>query len=167
MKGLEWADHEVTPTSRTRVHLHGLTRDRARDLVPMARSWLNPPPLEVRSSGVTSRRYNPLERAYVLDCADGTAHLALRVESSRGSPLVNLALVVRNWGGPEAPVVRIDGQAVERGSDCRAALRETLESRDLVIWLRLAAEAPVELTLGISSDHLASDRAAGQPDAAG
>lgn len=150
--GLEWADHEVTPTSRTRVHLHGLTRGRARDLVPMARSWLNPPLLEVRSAGVTSQRYDPLERAYELACAEGTSHLALQVEASRGSPLVNLCLVVRNWSGEGAPEVQVGGRAMERGPDCRIAACGTLESQDLVVWLRLVAEAPVLVSLGVPPD---------------
>ncbi|WP_176556231.1 LamG domain-containing protein [Rubellimicrobium rubrum] len=152
VSGLEWADHAVTPTSRTRVHLHGLTRNRARDLVPMARSWLNPPLLDVQTPGVTSRRYEALERAYVLDCGDGIAELSLRVEASRGSPLVNLALVVRNWRGSQSPSVWMDGNAVPPGADCRIALRETLSSRDLLLWLRIRSEVPVALVLGSASN---------------
>jgi hypothetical protein len=128
----------------------------------MARSWLNPALIEIRSLGVTSRRYNPLEQAYVLDCADGTAHLAFRVEASRGAPLVNLALVVRNWAGPEVPPVRIDGRVVERGPSYRLALREALESQDLLAWLPLNSESPVEIIVGTSPD----EHAAGNVDEA-
>jgi hypothetical protein len=145
---MEWEDYEVTPTSRTRVHLQGLTRQKARELVPLARSWLSPAVLDVTSKGVVSQSYDVLDRAYHLRCADAVSALSFNIDASRSSPIVNLVLVIENWQGDALPALSIDKTAVAQGPDYRIGHRSTLHSEDLIIWIRLQAEKPVHTQLG-------------------
>jgi Concanavalin A-like lectin/glucanases superfamily len=147
LTGMEWEDYEVTPTSRTRVHLQGLTRDRARDLVPLAKSWLRPAEMRVATKGARSAGHDVLDRAYRVDCGPATS-LSLAFDASAGSPLVNLVLILRGWQGDAAPALAIDGKPVPQGADYRIGARPTLDSDDLILWIRITSEQPVTLTLG-------------------
>ena len=145
--GTEWVDHEVTATSRTRVMLHGLTRLEARELVPLAASWLQPPPLTITGPGFSSSGYQVLKRAYALGTNDASAQaLSLRIDASEGSPLNGLCLVVADWGDDDADV-SIDGVAQPRGPTCRMGHRGTQTGSDLVLWLDLKAITPLAITL--------------------
>ncbi|WP_207791578.1 LamG domain-containing protein [Sandaracinobacteroides saxicola] len=140
--GMEWADHEVTATSRTRVMLHGLTRRGATELVPLAKSWLQPPPLTVTGGVARNAGYDVTERAYRLTMRDPSQPLLLRIDASEGAPLVNLCLVIENWGDGGARV-SIDGAA----HPARIGVRDRIEGRDLIVWLELGRDAPVAITL--------------------
>jgi hypothetical protein len=135
--GMEWEDHEVTATSRTRVMLHGLTRLEARELVPLAAAWLHPPVLTVTDGAARCDGYDITERAYALTL-DGGDRVTLRIDATRGSPLVGLCLVVSDWG---------DGGVDIAGHPARIGYRDRLDGRDLVVWLDIAATGPVVLTL--------------------
>jgi hypothetical protein len=130
LTGMEWEDYEVTPTSRTRVHLQGLTRSKARELVPLARSWLSPPALEVKSKGVVAQAYDVLDRCYHLRC-------------------------VENWQGDAVPALTIDKAEMAAGPDYRVGHRSSLQSEDLIVWIRMSAEKPFSITLGAPAKSLA------------
>lgn len=151
--GTEWVDHEVTATSRTRVMLHGLTRLEARELVPLAASWLQPPPLTVLSPGYRSGGYQVLERAYALALreadADATASagpLRLRIDATEGASVHGLCLVISGWGEDGARVSH-DGAELPLGPACRIGHRGTPSGADLLLWLDLKATTPFTLQL--------------------
>jgi Concanavalin A-like lectin/glucanases superfamily len=151
--GMEWEDYEVTATSRTRVMLHGLTRREARDLVPLAASWLQPPPLTVISGSASSQGYDLTQRAYALALTEPAEdHIDLRIDASLGSPLVNPCLVVANWGDG-AVNVTCNGIAITRGTNCRIGHHDRADGRDLLVWLVSDATAPISITLSRVQDH--------------
>jgi hypothetical protein len=88
-----------------------------------------------------------LERAYCVDCGASTS-LALGFEASKGSPLVNLVLILKGWQGDAVPALALDGKPVAQGADYRIGKRSTLDREDLVLWIKLSAEAPLSVTLG-------------------
>ncbi len=146
LSGMEWEDHEVTPTSRTRVMLHGLTRTSAAGLVPLAKSWLQPPTLILESAGFVNGGYDITQRCYLVDRIDAAAsELRLRFDASAEHPLANTCLLVRNWD--ERVRVTVDEVAVSADSGIRQGHRDRLEARDLLLWLPLRRNAPVSLLL--------------------
>jgi hypothetical protein len=154
LTGMEWEDYEVTPTARTRVHLQGLTRRSARDLVPLAKSWLRPAEMTVKSPAQSaaqslawSEGFDVLDRAWRVRCNAADA-LALSFAASPGSPVENVALILFDWAGDPAPAVALDGKAMPPGPDCRIGQRSTLAGDDLIIWLRVSADKPLKLTIG-------------------
>jgi Concanavalin A-like lectin/glucanases superfamily len=151
--GMEWEDYLVTPTSRTRVMLHGLTRHEAKDLVPLAASWLHAPVLTITSAGATSQGYDQRERAYALSVADtGVTQISFRLDATAGSPLCNACFVIENWDDAH-PVVTIDGKIWPQNSQCRIGQRDRFDTRDLIIWLALDAQAPVTITISKKQDN--------------
>jgi hypothetical protein len=148
LTGMEWEDYEVTPTSRTRVMLHGLTRLAAGDLAPLARSWLRPPALRPVSAGLRSEGYDQRERAYRLRLEPGAeTPLRLTLDATPGAPLVNVALLVADWAGDADLQPTVDGAALAQ-ADVRIALHPGLSGDTLVVWLRLSREAATEIVLG-------------------
>jgi hypothetical protein len=128
------------------VTLIGMTNRPIADLVPLARSWNNPPELRVSGPGFISGAYEKRQRAYVLERSDGdrAAVLSCRLAASPESPLVNPAFVVRGWGSAGA-TVKVDGAPFERGRGLRLGHSRNLEGEDLVVWLKVTASRPVQL----------------------
>lgn len=145
--GMEWEDYEVTATSRTRVMLHGLTALAAKDLVPLAASWLTPPVLTMIGGDALSHGYDVTQRAYVLSVASpDVREVALRIDASHGSPLHNLCLVINGWEDSCAQI-SIDGQDRPHSKHCRIGHRDRAEARDLIVWLALEASVPKTITI--------------------
>ncbi|MBM3312775.1 MAG: hypothetical protein FJY80_14855 [Candidatus Aminicenantes bacterium] len=131
--------------------LNGLSDKPAEGLVPLAKSWLSPPKIEVAAGAYASEGYDPAQKAFVVSRrttaapAPGAA-LEATFRASADSPLVNPALVVRNWGEAE-PRVAIDGRAAAEGRDVRVGRVSRLEGEDLVVWLRLESAASVKISI--------------------
>jgi hypothetical protein len=156
LTGMEWEDYEVTPTSRTRVMMHGLTRHEAGELAHLGKSWLQAPGLRIDSQGFAHPRYDILERAYVVDAIDDKAtSLVTVIEANSEHPIHNICLVVTNWG--QGVNLDIDGQTQNAGSDFRQGIRDTFNGRDLVIWIKLKRDSAVTLTLTPQSAPKALD----------
>jgi hypothetical protein len=130
------------------VSLTGMTDHPIADLVPLARSWNNPPALTVSGSGFSSKGYDKRQRAYLVERnSSGAAEaFSCRVAASPESPLVNPALVVSNWG-TDGVRFKVNEKNAVQGIDFRLGRRKRMEGEDLVIWLRMAAEATVKLEI--------------------
>ena len=126
--------------------LNGLTDKSGAELLPLARSWLSPPAIEVTAGGFRSEGFDATERAFVVsrDGAAASQPLQVTLRASGESPLVNPALVIRNWGLSPARV-EIDGQPVPAGTDLRMGSVHRLEGDDLVVWIRKDATAPLRI----------------------
>ena len=139
LTGSEWADYKVTPTSRQRVMLHGLTDRKAEDLVPLAAAWLSPAPL----SGAKGQ-FDPVEKAYVLAAGAGRGFTLM---GSTQTPIINPAFIITDCPGEIS--VEIDGEAVSPGKHLRLGWRHSAERSDLVIWVEISATRPVHLSFQV------------------
>ena len=74
--------------------------------------------------------------------------------ASGESPVVNPALVIRNWGLSPARV-EIDGRLVPAGKDLRLGSVRRLEGDDLVVWIRKDATAPLRITVALAGPDAA------------
>lgn len=143
-----WDPYAQTADSMTKILLHGMTTKSAADLVPLARSWLSPPAVELTSASYSSRGYDPTQGAFVFerksDSASSTLQFVLRASSE--SPLMNPAFVVKNWGRSGVKLA-IDGKAVPRGTRFRYGLVPRLEGTDLVAWVEMESDKPVKVEI--------------------
>ena len=139
---------ERFPDGSVRVRiLMGMTTHPIESLLPLARSWNFPPQLETKSAGFASSGYDPYERAYLLERLDPSAReLACDIKATPENPIVNLCLVVKNWGDRPAGV-KVNGTALPPGELFRHGLRRGLEGTDLVVWLRQSTTEPVRVVL--------------------
>jgi len=145
---VQWKDYEYTDRTRTRIMLQGMTDKEAGELVPLARSWLHAPKMEITSEFYTGGIYDQSERAYLLEAKDPATATPCSVvlEASEDSPLINPAIIIKNWGSQPASCT-INGLALAEGEDFRQGIRKGMDGEDLILWFKLEEEKPVNITL--------------------
>ncbi|MFO7640451.1 MAG: PEP-CTERM/exosortase system-associated acyltransferase, partial [Candidatus Competibacteraceae bacterium] len=149
--------NERTENSLRQIWLLGMTTDRsAGALAPLARSWSRPPVIAVESGGVTPEKYSLGQRCYQLACkAPVRQPIELVIAASNESPVVNIPLVLTNFGNSEV-TLELDGAPVPRGKDFRYGHEGTLDGMNLCVWIRLESMQPVRLKLRGGQASLAS-----------
>jgi hypothetical protein len=128
-----------------KILLEGMTNKTAADLVPLAKSWLNAPPLRVKSGG-ESQGYDPAQRAYILSAEAST--LSLVVDASKESPVVNLCLVVKDWPRGIDAAISVTGKGLKSDpSFQQGSVRETTDAESKVIWIEATSQTAVEIAV--------------------
>jgi len=127
--------------------IYGMTDKEPKTLVDLARSWNYPPELELDGKGYFSEGYDYTQRAYVIEGAKDEKVLRFRLNGSRKSPVINPAVVVKNWGA-EKVSLRINGKEIPRGKDFRWGIEyEVNGSATLIVWIQKKATNPVSFSL--------------------
>jgi hypothetical protein len=131
----------------TRILLTGLTLDRAGALAPRARSWLSPPTAMVTGVGASAAtaRFDPAQRAYVIDGPSGAETLRIDIDASQDHPLVNPAFVVANWTGTASAELDSGGSMATHRAE--VGYVDRLEGRTLVVYFPLTATSPASFVL--------------------
>ena len=138
---------EKFPDGSLRVRaLRGMTTEPVESLLPLARSWNFPPPLQAKSVGYACSGYDPYQRAYLLEKRGAPAgDLECEIAASPESPVVNLCLVIKNWGAAPASIL-LNGQSVS-GNDGATGIVRNLEGDDLVLWLAVKSTQMVKVSV--------------------
>jgi hypothetical protein len=128
--------------------LYGMTDKDPKHLAVLARSWHNPPELKLRAGSFACQGYDKNQRAYVLARRgrNTPASLTFEIEASKESPVVNLALVIENWGDEKARLT-LNRQPVTQGKQFRIGYRRTLEQVDLLAWIQVESFEPIQISL--------------------
>ena len=142
------APYETTDNSITKIMLCGLTEKSVTQLLPLAKSWLIPAELKLKTSTFQYQGYDPTQRAYVLTCkkAGKPAVIEFELLASDESPVVNPAFVIKNWGQAQ-PRLNINGKPVKPDKNFRIGHRHTLESSDLIVWLKIESTDKLKVSL--------------------
>jgi len=141
-----WDAYTMSDRSMTKLMLTGMTNETAEELLPLAKSWYNPP--EIKVSENLEAKYDQTQRAYVISLNKKTDAIEFRIEANSESPLINPAFVVKDWG--IKPVVfALNGKNIPRGKNFRFGYRNTLEDTDLVIWIQHKSVKPVKITFKV------------------
>ncbi|MHC4133167.1 MAG: LamG domain-containing protein, partial [Planctomycetota bacterium] len=140
--------NERTENSIKQYLLLGMTMDKsAGELAALARSWSSPPELKVDSENIINDGFSIGERCYNLKCLESqTEPLEINIEASEESPVVNLPIVVKNFGDSNVEL-KLNGQNISTGKDCRIGYERTDKGTNLIIWLRIESVEPVQITL--------------------
>ena len=138
---LSWGD----PAGEAAIY--GMTDKPAESLVDLARSWNRPPKMKVSGSAYQNDGYDYTQKAYLLKAKRQGATLDAEFAASKEKPLVNLALVVYNWGTDDA-ALKINGRKVPRGKDFRFSIEYEVEGNTkLIVWLKIKAKEKTRLSL--------------------
>ncbi|KKK42523.1 hypothetical protein LCGC14_1100770 [marine sediment metagenome] len=134
----EWADYEVGPELRRRIMLHGVwDKNDKEKLVPLARSWLRPPKIILRTESFSGGEYVPHERAYYFTCKNQKSKSSLEfdIDASEENPIMNLALVIKNFDTDV--FLKINGEELRRGKDYRYGIEHGLNENKVVLWIKI------------------------------
>jgi hypothetical protein len=139
----QWKDYYMDDRVKTRIMLQGMTNQKAQDLVPLARSWLQPPRFEVTKG---QAKYEPAERAYLVN-GSGPGGTEGKLLADQVHPALRPAFVL-NGLRLEHPVVQIDGTPLASGSDFQHGTVKEMNQWKTVIWLN--RDFLQEVKLGIT-----------------
>jgi hypothetical protein len=103
--------------------------------------------MKVTGSGYKSEGYDYTQRAYILETKRHGSGLDLEFAASKERPLVNLALVIKNWGRDDVSL-RINGKKIPRGKDFRFGIEYDVEGNTtLIVWVKIKADERTRLSL--------------------
>ncbi len=141
-----WPASQPAENAQSELLLNGLTTKSPGELLPLAKSWISPPKVDLASKGFKSVGYDAAERAFVLvrDAPAEPTSLEFTIQASEGSPAVNPAIVIKNWGDGNARVT-LDGKPVAPGKDLRFGHIRRLAGTDLIIWIHTQASHPLRV----------------------
>jgi len=156
---LNWWHYRRTETILEQVYLSCMinSSDPAKDLLPLANSWLNYPRLilEGHELSYTQFSYDQAQRAYILSADEGGSR---KISFELGFPeefeeeeklpvaIVNPAFIVRNWGRSGA-FVKVMGKELIKGKDYRMGYENGNAGTDLVIWLNYKADRKIAVEI--------------------
>ena len=128
--------------------LYGMTDRDPEHLAVLARSWNKAPSLVLKGGPFTSKGYDKSQRAYLLTCTgtENAESLVFEIQANEGSPVVNLPLIVENWGHESARLT-INGKRVQKGKDFRVGHKNRLEGVDLIVWITIESFKTLQIKL--------------------
>ncbi len=149
----EWKPYAEGRNWMTKLMLHGMTGKKVEDLVPLAKSWINAPGIKIANNDFESRGYDKTQMAYFIFSKDPDKNSSLEfsIEASPESPVINPSFVVRNWGN-RIPELIINGEKVKSGEKFRFGIENSLEGTDLILWIKIVSNEPVQVKFSPVTD---------------
>ncbi|MGA7523226.1 MAG: LamG domain-containing protein [Acidobacteriaceae bacterium] len=141
-----WDPWGKTANTETKLLLCGLTTEPPAGLLPLAKSWLNPPTAQIESGDVKNIEYDPAQRAFVVHrTAAAPATMVLAIDASSTRPLVNPAFVIENW--PESARVSVTVNGRKSVTSPRLGTEHHLEGDSLIVYLPVMETQPVQIRI--------------------
>lgn len=126
----QWKDYYMDESVKTRIMLHGMTKDKPEDLVPLANSWLNPPELRLKHGKAV---YESAERAYIIDNL-GKEDFAGTLYANTAQPAIKPAFVLNNVRMNHLSVL-VNGKNLTQGEDFQVGTVKELDQWKTIIWI--------------------------------
>jgi hypothetical protein len=124
--------------------LYGMTAMSMTDLVSFGRSWAYAPELKLTGSGLISKGYDKSQRCYHLENpGQKNVKAEFILQGTKGSPIINPAIVVKNWNSKTARVL-VNGKEYK---NCRVGINAELEGYDLVLYIPVKDDKPLRITI--------------------
>lgn len=139
-----WAPYLESDNKITKLMLHGLTTKNVEDLVPYARSWVNAPPISMKSDSLRNADYDKTQVAYEIQVEPSTEDetLTFTLMGSADTPIHNPCLVVHDWM-PDQFELLIDEKKAEAGRLYQVGREKGLEGDYCIVWIEMESIRPV------------------------
>ena len=125
--------HDGAGGTHESVTLYGLINKPIEALVPLERSWNKAPEMKIIKGEIIYNGYDKFQRAYILNCENGSTKTDIQLTGSKESPVVNPAFVLKGWGDKKVSIF-INGKKCVESINFKAGYENHLEGTDLVIW---------------------------------
>lgn len=142
-----WEPYEKGDQTETKVLLNGLTSSSPSQLLPLAKSWIAPPAIEIAGGDASGAKYDPTQRAFVVHRASAAPArpLTLKIAASADSPLVNPAFVIENWSAPARIAVSSNG--AKASVPTHIGYAHHLEGDCLIVFLELSSSEDTQIQI--------------------
>ena len=110
--------------------------------MPLAKSWLNPPELQLDEGDV---KYEPAERAYLVDKLDNNT-LRGKLLANPDQPASGPAIVF-NQTQLENPEVKINQRTLVPGKDFQHGIVKDLDNWKTIIWINDFFDKTIDLVI--------------------
>jgi hypothetical protein len=120
--------------------MEGMFDVEADELLTLARSWLNAPPM-TGIKGATGR-YAPDQRAYLL--TKQTDEISFAVNANGESPIYNLAIVIKQWGSSQTAKLTVNGNHVQAR---QGVFKDTDGTETMTIWVELRGQEKILINI--------------------
>jgi Concanavalin A-like lectin/glucanases superfamily len=125
--------------------MYGFTNKPIKDLIPLVKSWNNPPPIN-RATGVTFEGYDKSQRAYIFKNASSS--LTFKISATGEEPLYNPCFVIKGWGERGKAGIKIDDKVFASGKDFRQGLvYDTDGTKSLVVWIKKVSNGQTSFSI--------------------
>jgi hypothetical protein len=115
--------------------LYGMTDQPPESLAVLARSWNDPPAMEISGPGYDDSGYDYTQRAYRVKCNDPCGPLQIVIAAREKPPIHNLVLIVDNWEADDVSLL-VDGTTILRGKAFRYGIDYDVEGKcQLIVFL--------------------------------
>ena len=126
------------------IGLYGMNGMSLNDLIRFGRSWAYAPELTISGNGTISKGYDKTQRCYQLENNNSKAGtVVLTLKGSKDSPVINPAIVVKNWNSNGAKIM-VNGK---ESKSSKVSINHQLDGDDLVLYISLNEEVPVTITI--------------------
>ena len=98
------------------------------DLIPLAKSWIQPPLLS-KVKGCTGS-YDKSQRAYIFETE--SEDISMTVLANEDSPAENICMVFKHWNSDQKASLSVDGSEIDAK---QGIVRDTDGSYKLIVWI--------------------------------
>ncbi|MCD6333242.1 MAG: LamG domain-containing protein [Bacteroidales bacterium] len=126
------------------IGLYGMNTMTMNELISFGRSWAYAPELSLQAGGFVSKGYDKTQRCYLLEKTGRSEEpLEFTLKGSEQSPVINPAILVRNWNSEKAGVM-VNGNTEIKS---KVGVNHQLFGDDLVIYIPLKTLKPVKIRI--------------------
>ena len=128
--------------------LYGMTDKPEKILVPLARSWNNPPELQLQTDNIVNQGYDYTERAYKLKAANrNIQQINFTLQGSDNSPVFNPAFVIYNLT-TDGLTLFVNDVPVTSKKKVRFGLEYDVEGTPrVIVWSQIFSTKPVKFKI--------------------
>jgi len=129
--------------------IYGATPDSVESIVPLARSWIMPPKLNLISEDYKSLGFDQTQRCYVISKItekENNNKLEIILKADSESPVYHPAFLIKGWGEGKVSL-KLDGKTTLSNKKYRTGHLRRLDRNDLIVWLDIEREAQLKITL--------------------
>jgi hypothetical protein len=126
--------------------LEGMSNRPAKELLPLAMSWLQPAPVTTSTEGLGAV-WQAADRAYLLTRANSEVRdMRIKLAGSQENPIVNPAIIVENWGQDKTATLTINGSEPPPSMDIRQGLVTRANGvKALIVWIEHTSASELEI----------------------
>jgi len=123
--------------------MYGFTKKDISTLIPLAKFWNYPPPLEILS-GAKNASFDKSQKAYLMEATEG--EVSILIDASKEAPVHNPCFVVKNWGAKQVEI-SMNGKKLAAGRESKLGFIPVEGGYNLVVWMDVESNVPLEISI--------------------